>query len=67
MGGSTAAGSLQVVATDHCAFTTEVEALRHQGLHQDPERAAGGLEDRLAVLWTRASRPGGSPRTSSWR
>ncbi len=31
-------GSLQVVATDHCAFTSAAEAARPRRLHQDPER-----------------------------
>ncbi len=39
-----ASGSLQVVATDHCAFTTEAEAHGARRFHQDPERhrRAGG-------------------------
>ena len=32
------AGSLQVVATDHCAFTTDAEAKRRRRFHQDPQR-----------------------------
>ena len=33
-----AAGSLQVVATDHCAFTTEQKRVGVGQFHQDPER-----------------------------
>ena len=32
------AGSLQVVATDHCAFTTEQKRIGRRRFHQDPER-----------------------------
>ena len=43
-----AAGSLQVVATDHCAFTTEQKKRGARGLHQDPERhrRARGPDER---------------------
>lgn len=44
-------GSLQVVATDHCAFTTEQKRMGVQGFPMIPN-GTGGLEDRLAVLWT---------------
>jgi dihydropyrimidinase len=46
------AGSLQVVATDHCAFTT---AQKRNGIGDFSKipNGTGGLEDRLAVLWTR--------------
>jgi dihydropyrimidinase len=45
------AGSLQVVATDHCAFTTEQKKF---GLHDFTKipNGTGGLEDRMPVLWT---------------
>lgn len=45
------AGSLSVVATDHCAFTTEQK--RH-GLNDFTKipNGTGGLEDRLSLLWT---------------
>ncbi|MEZ5930589.1 MAG: dihydropyrimidinase [Alphaproteobacteria bacterium] len=45
------AGSLQVVATDHCAFTTEQKRMGLKGFPMIPN-GTGGLEDRLAVLWT---------------
>jgi dihydropyrimidinase len=47
-----AAGSLQVVATDHCAFTTEQKRYGLGDFTKIPN-GTGGLEDRLAVLWTR--------------
>lgn len=45
------AGSLQVVATDHCAFTTKQKEV---GLHDFSKipNGTGGLEDRMPVLWT---------------
>jgi dihydropyrimidinase len=46
-----AAGSLQVVATDHAAFTTEQKRMGLNGFPMIPN-GTGGLEDRLAVLWT---------------
>ncbi len=45
------AGSLQVVATDHCAFTTAQKRMGLQGFPSIPN-GTGGLEDRLPVLWT---------------
>ena len=47
-----AAGSLQVVATDHCAFTT---AQKRNGIGNFAKipNGTGGLEDRLSVLWTK--------------
>lgn len=47
-----AAGSLQVVATDHCAFTTEQKRMGVGDFTKIPN-GTGGLEDRLPVLWTR--------------
>jgi dihydropyrimidinase len=44
-------GSLQVVATDHCAFTTEQKKMGLKGFPMIPN-GTGGLEDRLSVLWT---------------
>jgi dihydropyrimidinase len=46
-----AAGSLQVVATDHCAFTT---AQKRNGIGDFRliPNGTGGLEDRLPMLWT---------------
>jgi dihydropyrimidinase len=46
-----AAGSLQVVATDHAAFSTEQKRMGLKGFPMIPN-GTGGLEDRLAVLWT---------------
>ncbi|MEO1550978.1 MAG: dihydropyrimidinase [Pseudomonadota bacterium] len=46
-----AAGSLQVVATDHCAFGTEKKRMGLEDFTRIPN-GTGGLEDRLAVLWT---------------
>jgi len=45
------AGSLQVVATDHCAFTTEQKRYGVGDFTQIPN-GTGGLEDRLPMLWT---------------
>ncbi len=46
-----AAGSLQVVATDHAAFTTEQKRMGRDNFTIIPN-GTGGLEERLAVLWT---------------
>ncbi len=45
------AGSLQVVATDHCAFTTEQKRNGVGNFTLIPN-GTGGLEDRLPMLWT---------------
>lgn len=45
------AGSLQVVATDHCAFTTEQKRIGCGDFTKIPN-GTGGLEDRMPVLWT---------------
>jgi dihydropyrimidinase len=45
------AGSLQVVATDHCAFTTDQKRYGVGDFTKIPN-GTGGLEDRLPVLWT---------------
>lgn len=45
------AGSLQVVATDHCAFTTSQKRNGVGDFTKIPN-GTGGLEDRLPVLWT---------------
>jgi dihydropyrimidinase len=50
-------GSLQVVATDHCAFTTEQKRTGLGDFTKIPN-GTGGLEDRLAVLWTKGVRTG---------
>ena len=44
-------GSLQVVATDHCAFTSEQKLLGKDNFCLIPN-GSNGLEERLAVLWT---------------
>ena len=45
-------GSLQVVATDHCAFTTKQKEFGRDDFTKIPN-GTGGLEDRLPVLWTK--------------
>jgi len=52
-----AAGSLQVVATDHCAFTTEQKRFGLGNFAKIPN-GTGGVEDRLSVLWTRGVETG---------
>jgi len=47
-----AAGSLQCVATDHCAFTTDQKRMGLGDFTKIPN-GTGGLEDRMPVLWTR--------------
>ena len=47
-----AAGSLQVVATDHCAFTTEQKRFGLGDFTKIPN-GTGGLEDRMPVLWSK--------------
>ena len=44
-------GSLQVVATDHCSFTTEQKRMGTKDFTKIPN-GTGGLEDRMPVLWT---------------
>ncbi|MFD1694229.1 dihydropyrimidinase [Roseibium aestuarii] len=46
-----AAGSLQVVATDHCAFTTDQKRFGLGDFTKIPN-GTGGLEDRMPMLWT---------------
>lgn len=46
-----ASGSLQVVATDHCAFTTEQKRFGLGDFRKIPN-GTGGLEDRMPMLWT---------------
>jgi dihydropyrimidinase len=50
-------GSLQVVATDHCAFTT---AQKRAGLGNFAKipNGTGGLEDRMPMLWTKGVNTG---------
>ncbi len=45
------AGSLQVVATDHAAFSTEQKRMGVADFTKIPN-GSNGLEERLAVLWT---------------
>ncbi|WP_426126649.1 dihydropyrimidinase [Pararhizobium sp. PWRC1-1] len=45
------AGSLQVVATDHCAFTTAQKRFGIDDFTKIPN-GTGGLEDRMPMLWT---------------
>jgi dihydropyrimidinase len=44
-------GSLSVVATDHCAFTTEQKRFGRDDFTKIPN-GTGGLEDRMPMLWT---------------
>jgi len=44
-------GTLSVVATDHCAFTTEQKRMGQGDFTKIPN-GTGGLEDRMPVLWT---------------
>ena len=44
-------GSLSVVATDHCAFTTEQKRFGRGDFSKIPN-GTGGLEDRMPMLWT---------------
>ena len=45
------AGTLSVVATDHCAFTTDQKRYGVGDFTKIPN-GTGGLEDRLPMLWT---------------
>ncbi|HMO07499.1 MAG TPA: dihydropyrimidinase [Paracoccaceae bacterium] len=45
------AGSLSVVATDHCSFTTAQKRFGLNDFSKIPN-GTGGLEDRMPVLWT---------------
>lgn len=51
------AGSLQVVATDHCAFTIEQKRMGIGDFTKIPN-GTGGLEDRMPVLWSRGVNTG---------
>ena len=51
------AGSLQVVASDHCAFTTEQKRMGIGDFTKIPN-GTGGLEDRMPILWTHGVRTG---------
>ena len=52
-----ASGSLQVVATDHCAFTTTQKRNGIGDFSKIPN-GTGGLEDRMPVLWSRGVNTG---------
>ncbi|MCK0167452.1 dihydropyrimidinase [Jannaschia sp. S6380] len=47
-----ASGSLQVVATDHAAFSDEQKRMGVDDFTRIPN-GTGGLEERMAMLWTR--------------
>ncbi|MBA5778822.1 dihydropyrimidinase [Stappia sp. F7233] len=51
------AGSLQVVATDHCSFTIDQKRFGVGDFTKIPN-GTGGLEDRMPVLWTRGVNTG---------
>ncbi|MEM1273775.1 MAG: dihydropyrimidinase [Pseudomonadota bacterium] len=46
-----AAGSLQVIATDHAAFSSKQKTMGVEDFRLIPN-GTGGLEERLAVIWT---------------
>ena len=50
-------GSLQVVATDHAAFTSEQKLIGKDNFCLIPN-GSNGLEERLAVLWTKGVETG---------
>ena len=50
-------GSLQVVATDHCAFTTEQKRMGRDDFTKIPN-GLPGVGDRLPILWTYGVRAG---------
>ena len=52
-----ASGTLSVVATDHCAFTTDQKRYGVGDFTKIPN-GTGGLEDRLPMLWTQGVRTG---------
>ncbi len=52
-----AAGSLQVVATDHAAFTDKQKQMGLGNFAMIPN-GTGGLEERMAMLWTRGVETG---------
>ncbi|HMT14414.1 MAG TPA: dihydropyrimidinase, partial [Aestuariivirga sp.] len=51
------AGSLQVVATDHCSFTTRQKRTGVGDFTRIPN-GTGGLEDRMPMLWTKGVNTG---------
>lgn len=51
------AGHLQTTATDHCCFCADQKAAGREDFSKIPN-GTGGIEDRLAVLWTHGVRTG---------
>lgn len=51
------AGHLQTTATDHCCFCAPQKAMGKDDFTKIPN-GTGGVEDRLAVLWTNGVRTG---------
>ncbi len=51
------AGILQTTATDHCCFMTAQKAMGKDDFRSIPN-GTGGVEDRMAVLWTHGVRTG---------
>lgn len=51
------AGMLQTTATDHCCFCTPQKQMGLKDFRRIPN-GTGGVEDRLAVLWTHGVRTG---------
>jgi dihydropyrimidinase len=45
------AGHLQTTATDHCCFCADQKAMGRKDFSRIPN-GTGGIEDRMAVLWT---------------
>ena len=50
-------GVLQTTATDHCCFCTEQKRMGFGDFRKIPN-GTGGVEDRMAVLWTHGVRTG---------
>jgi dihydropyrimidinase len=51
------AGMLQTTATDHCCFCTPQKQMGRDDFRKIPN-GTGGVEDRMAVLWTHGVRTG---------
>lgn len=50
-------GVIDVVGTDNCTFCTEQKRLGKDGFNKIPN-GVNGLEDRLAIVWTKGVREG---------
>ena len=50
-------GVIDVVSTDNCTFCTEQKQLGRDGFNKIPN-GVNGVEDRLAVMWTKGVRSG---------